>query len=304
MMSPRKKERKQQVTLFSRLEPYLFLLPFVIPLLIFTVYPFINIFIMSMKQDYHALSGAYDGIGFDNFRFIWDDRDFRAAITNTTRYVIGVVPLTTIISIFFAVLLNSKIKFKGFFQTAFFLPMVTSVVAVGLVWRWFYNFDFGLFNFMLGVVGVDPVRWLARPESAMTALIIYGIWSNLPFTIILLLSGLQSVNPQYAVAAKVDGAKDFLIFWKVTLPLLAPTVVLTVILNVISSSRVFTELMPLFSGRPGPARSLYTMVFYIYDAFYVRWRFGPAAAAAVVLFFAVFAFTMLQLLVARRYKHY
>jgi len=138
----------------------------------------------------------------------------------------------------------------------------------------------------------------------MTSLIIYGVWSSLPFTIILLLSGLQSVNPQYAVAAKVDGARDWLIFRKVTLPLLAPTVVLTVILNVISGSRVFTELMPLFNGRPGPGHSLYTMVFYIYEAFYVRWRFGPAAAASVVLFLIVFVFTMMQLFIARRWKHY
>jgi len=164
-MPERTKERKQRISPFTRIEPFLFLLPFFIPLLVFTVYPFLNVGLISVRQNYHALSGNYDGLGFENFRFIWNDRNFRASLTNTFRFVAGVVPLTTVISLFFAVLLNGKIRFKGFFQTAFFLPMVTSVVAVGLVWRWFYNFDFGLFNFILGCSTSTPSAGSATPTT-------------------------------------------------------------------------------------------------------------------------------------------
>jgi multiple sugar transport system permease protein len=303
-MSNLVKAHRRKTSLFPKVEPIFFLLPFIVGLAIFTIYPFVNVMLMSIRQNYNALTGAYDGIGFENFRFIFQDRNFLASLRNTAFYVLGVVPATTILAILFSVLLNSKIRFKGFFQTAFFMPMVTSVIAVGLVWRWLYNVDHGLFNFLLSLFNIDPIRWLTHPNYAIFALIIYGIWSTLPFTIIIILAGLQSVNPQYAVAAKVDGAKDGLIFKKITLPLLAPTIGLVLILNVITTSRVFMELFPLFNGRPGPGHSLYTMVFFIYEMFYVRWRLGPAAAAAVVLFLVVFIFTMAQLYVQRKWKHH
>ncbi len=297
-------ERRRRGSWGARLEPILFLLPFAIGLLIFTVYPFVNVLLLSLRENYQFMTGLHDGIGLGNFRFIFGHRDFVAGLRNTSLYVLGVVPISTALALYFAVMLNSNVKLRGLFQTAFFMPMVTSIAAVGLVWRWLYHADYGLFNYLLSLVGISPIRWLNHPDHALTALIIYGIWSILPFTIIIILSGLQNVNPQYAIAARVDGAKSWLIFRRVTLPLLAPTIGLVLIVNVITTSRVFSELFPLFSGAPGPARSLYTVVFYIYDMFYVRWRLGPAAAAAVILFLIVFAFTMLQMFIQRRWKHY
>lgn len=298
------KERRRKITVGTWLEPIFYILPFAIGLLIFTVYPFVNVLMLSLRENYRFLTGAYDGIGFGNFRFIFNDRDFISGLRNTSLYVLGVVPISTALALFFALMLNSSIKLRGLFQTAFFMPMVTSIAAVGLVWRWLYHFDHGLFNYLLSLFGINPIRWLNHPDYALTALIIYGIWSILPFTIIIILSGLQNVNPQYIVAAKVDGAKSWHIFSRVTLPLLAPTIGLVLIINVISTSRVFSELFPLFSGAPGPARSLYTVVFYIYDMFYVRWRLGPAAASAVILFLIVFVFTMMQMFIQRKWKHY
>ena len=288
----------------GRYEPFLFLSPFLIGLLIFTVYPFLNVLIISFSENYRVLSRTSTGFGFDNYRWIFTDRDFLAGLRNTGIYVLFTVPISTAISIFFALLLNLKLRFTGFFQTSFFLPMVTSVTAVGLVWRWFYNSEYGLFNYILSLFNINPLNWLFDPRLAMTALIIFGIWNILPFTIILILAGLQSVNPQYSVAAKVDGASSPLIFFRITLPLISPTIGLVLIINVISASKVFTELFPLFSGMPGPGYSLYTVVYYIYDTFYLKWRLGPASASAVILLLIVFIFTMLQLYIQRKWKHH
>ena len=288
----------------KRIEPLLFLMPFLIGLFIFTVYPFVNVIIISFRENYRVLSGTSTGLGFENYRFIFTDRDFISALRNTGLYVLFTVPISTALSIFFAVLLNQKLRFTGLFQTAFFMPMVTSVTAVGLVWKWFYNFDFGLFNFLLSLFGVRAINWLNDPNYALTSIVIFGIWSILPFTIILVLSGLQSVNPQYNIAAKVDGAPSWLIFYRIALPLLSPTIGLVLIINVISTSKVFMELFPLFNGMPGPGFSLYTVVYYLYDMFYLKWRLGPAAASAVILFLIVFAFTMIQLFIQRKWKHF
>jgi multiple sugar transport system permease protein len=182
--------------------------------------------------------------------------------------------------------------------------MVTSITAIGLVWKWMFNYDYGIINFCLSLFGVKGINWLNNPAYNLTALIIYGIWSMLPFTIILLLAGFQNVNPQYYTAARVDGAKSGRIFRRITLPLLAPTIGLTIIINMISGSKVFSELFPLFNGKPGSAYSLYTVVYYLYEAFYVKWKLGRAAASAVILFLIVLIFTLMQLLIQRKWKNY
>ena len=182
--------------------------------------------------------------------------------------------------------------------------MVTSIIAVGLAWKWMYNYDYGVFNFFLSTFNIDPINWLNNPKYGLLAVIIYGIWSYLPFTIILVLAGLQNINPLYVTAAKIDGASKSKIFFRITLPLLAPTIGLVLIVNMISASKVFSELFPLFNGKPGAAYSLYTVVYYIYEVFYVKWRLGQASAAAIILFLIVLVFTMLQLFLQRKWKHY
>ncbi|MCL2008250.1 MAG: sugar ABC transporter permease [Treponema sp.] len=296
--------KKSAASIREHIQPFLFLLPFLIGLIIFTVYPFINVIVLSFRENYRILSQTSTGLGLSNYRWIFTDRDFISGLRNTGLYVLFTVPISTALSVFFAVMLNRKLMFTGFFQTAFFMPMVTSVTAVGLVWRWLFNYDYGLFNYLLSFFGVSQINWLNDPAWALIALIIYGIWSMLPFTIILILAGLQSINPQYGIAAMVDGARPMLVFRRITLPLLAPTIGLVLILNVISTSKVFSELFPLFNGRPGPAFSLYTVVYYIYDMFYLKWRLAAAAAAAVILFLIVFVLTMVQLLIQRKWKHY
>ncbi len=286
----------------SFLEPLAYLTPFLIGLFIFTVYPFVNVIVISFKQDYQFLTDEFTSFGFKAYEKIFQDPNFINALKNTGLYVLWVVPIAIVISLFFANLLNQKIRFRRWFQTAYFLPMVTSVTAIGLVWKWLYNFDYGLINFVIKSLGGRAINWLNDPAWNFAALVIYGIWSMLPFTIILLLAGLQNVNPQYYTAAKVDGAGSFMIFRRVTLPLLAPTIGLTMIVNIISASKVFSELFPLFNGKPGAAYNLYTIVYYLFDQFYNKWQLDRAAASAVILFLIVGFFTLLQLLIQKKWN--
>ncbi|MDD4311734.1 MAG: sugar ABC transporter permease [Eubacteriales bacterium] len=284
-------------------EPVAFLAPFMVGLILFTVYPFINVFILSFKQNY-KLSGAFSSFGLKNYADVLSDPNFLNGLKNTGLYVLFVVPIATVLSLFIANALNHDIKLKAVFQTSYFLPMVTSITAVGLVWKWLFNYDYGLINYLLSLFGISAINWLNNPAYNLSALIIYSVWSMLPFTIILLLAGFQNVDPQYYTAARVDGAKSGKIFFRITLPLLAPTIGLTTIINMISASKVFTELFPLFNGKPGSAYSLYTVVYYLYDMFYAQWKLGKAAASAIILFFIVLILTLLQLRIQRKWKNY
>ena len=178
--------------------------------------------------------------------------------------------------------------------------MVTSITAVGLAWRLMYNQQYGILNYVLSFFGVSKIGWLTDPAWSLTALVIFGVWNILPFTIILLLSGLQNINELYYTAARVDGAKEGRIFRRITVPLLAPTIFLVCIVNTISSFKVFSELYPLFKGDPGPVYNLYTVVYYIRYMMMENREYGYAAAAAVILFLFIFVFTMIQLFVKKK----
>lgn len=303
-MMKSKSQKKSRLIFGSIIEPSLFLAPFLIGLVIFTVYPFVNVILLSFKEDYNMLTGVFSGIGFQNYADVVSDPNFLSGLRNTFLYALFVVPIATALSLLIANMMNGNIKLKGLFQTCYFLPMVTSVTAVGLVWKWLYNYDYGLINYLLSLFGVNAINWLNDPRYNLPALIIYGIWSMIPFTTILLLAGFQNVDPKYYTAARVDGAKDSKIFFRITLPLLAPTIGMTLIVNTISASKVFSELFPLFNGKPGSAYSLYTVVYYLYDAFYVQWKLGRAASSAVILFIIVLILTIVQLFIQRKWKNY
>lgn len=287
---------------FDTTEPWLYLMPFLVFIIVFTLYPIINVFVVSFKNDYNFLKGDYKGIGFENFKSVLNDKEFKQSLLNTFLYVLFVVPLSTAIAIIFSYLLNKKIKGHAFFQTAFFMPMVTSITAVGLIWRFMYNKEYGLFNFILTKMGLNPIGWVVDSKYSLLALIIFGIWNILPFTIILLLSGLQNINEQYYTAAKVDGAGPLKIFFRITVPLLSPTIFLVCIINTISCFKVFSELYPLFNGKPGPYYNLYTVVYYIRYAMIEKHEYGLAAASAVILFFCILVFTLIQLWLKKRLR--
>lgn len=294
----------QKPTWKSTLKGYLYLLPALLILIVFNIYPIIKSFLMSFYTDYDFFNDIVYEYGFDNFIQLFNDPNFIQGLTNTGIYVLGVVPISIILSLGIAVLLNSKIKFSNLFRTIYFLPFVTSVVAVAIVWSWIFHSDYGLLNYFLGWFGIDPIEWLNDPNYAMPALIILSIWKGLGFNIIIFLAGLQNIGDQYYLAAKVDGASPWARFKNITLPLLSPTLFFVSIISIINAFKVFDEIFALFNGRPGPANSALTVVYYIYQKFYEEWEFGLASAAAFVLFIIIFIFTIIQLIVGKRFVHH
>jgi multiple sugar transport system permease protein len=292
-----KRERMKQSA-----EPWLYLLPFMVFFIVFIFYPAVNVLILSFKQNYSHLRGTFDGLGFENYRMILEDGKFRQALLNTFLYVIFVVPVSTALSTLAAQLLNRRIRGIAIFQTAFFMPMVTSVTAVGLVWRFMYNQKYGVFNFVLSKLGLAPVGWVDDSAWSLVSLVIFGIWNILPFTIILLMAGLQNIDEKYYIAARIDGARPLKIFTRITIPLLSPTIFLVLIVNTISCFKVFSELYPLFNGKPGPYYNLYTVVYYIRYAMVEKRKYGYAAAASMIFFLFVSIFTFLQLRLKSRMR--
>lgn len=288
--------------IFNILEPYLYLLPFFAGIFVFIFYPVINVFLLSFKENYSHLRNTYSGLSFNNYVEVITDPKFRQAMLNTFLYVLFVVPISTAISLIFATLLNQKIRGIAFFQTAYFMPMVTCITAVGLVWKLMFNKSYGIINQFLGLFGIEKIGWVVDSKWSLAALIIFGIWNIMPFTIILMLSGLQNINEMYYTAAKVDGAKTMKIFFRITVPLLTPTIFLVSIVNTISSFKVFSELFPLFNGKPGPYYNLYTVVYYIRYAMIEKRQYGIAAAGAVILFICIMFFTIIQLSLQKKMR--
>lgn len=291
----------ERITARTFIEPLVYLLPFIVVVSVFMVYPIITVFLNSFLEDYNYLANTYSGFGLGNYSALFSDKEFVEALQNTFIYVGCVVPISTVLSLAIAILLNKKLKGTSIFQFAYFLPMVTATIAVGIVWKWMYHYDYGLINYFIQVLGGEPVHWMEDPIMAKAALIIYGIWGKLPFTVILFLSGLQTIDEQYYTAAKVDGAGSKKILFRITIPLLSPTIALVLIINIINTSKVFNEVFALFNGKPGPGYSLYTVVYYIYENFYHEMNVSIACAAALVLFAIVFLMTLLQTAVQKRW---
>ncbi len=293
-----------QPTMKKTMKAALYLIPALLIIGTFSIYPIIKSFFMSFYTDYDYFKDLVFARGFDNYKEIFQDPEFWKSLSNTLIFVIGVVPLSIIISLFIATLLNQKIKFRGLFRTIYFLPFVTSVVAVSIVWRWIFHSQYGVLNYFLGLFGISPINWLSDPNWAMPSLIILAIWKGLGYNIIIFLAGLQNINQQYYLAAKIDGAGAWERFKNITVPLLSSTTFFISIVSIINSFKVFDEVYALFGGQPGPAGSAETIVYYIYNKFYGEWNFGVASAAAYVLFLIIFIFTLIQLYVGKKKVNY
>ncbi|MFN3283574.1 MAG: carbohydrate ABC transporter permease [Pseudothermotoga sp.] len=240
--------------------------------------------------------------------FFLESRDknlFIKAIYNTLYYVILSVPTTIALALVIALLLNSNIKLRAFFRTAYFIPFVTSVVAISLVWRWIFDDAYGLLNYLLSFLRISKIAWLKDERWTIPTIAIVSIWKTVGYDAVILLAGLQNIDKSYYEAAQVDGATTWDRFIHITWPLLSPTTFFLLIVSLISSFKVFTEIYVLYSGLPGPYNnSGMTMVYYVFDRFYVQQRMGLACAAAYVLFAIILIFTGLQFWLSRKTVEY
>lgn len=270
---------------------WLFLLPSLLVILVFNIYPLLRSLYMSFQKG-SLINQSYAGL--ENYQKIMHDPVFFRALKNTALYTFTVVPIGMILSLLISWIIFEKIKHKSFFETIFFMPYVTSTIAIGIVFRYFFNGSYGIINYILGWFGISPINWLDSIQMSMPTLIIFGIWSSLAFNIIILLSGFRGIDEDHFKIAKMFGATNWEIFRKITFPELIPTITFLLTVNVISSFKVYTEVYALFGGTAGIANSATTAVYYIYDKFHVAGRPGVAMAATVVLFVIILIVTFIQ----------
>lgn len=279
----------------------LFLLPNLIGFLIFTAIPVGAAFILAF-YDYDLLLGA-NWAGLENFREMFTtDEVFRAALFNTVYFTAVSVPLSVVLGLVTAMLVNQALRGIVIFRSIFLLPYVTVTVALSLVWKWIYLPDIGLINSVLGVFGIDGPPWLTSGTWAMPALILMSVWKGFGYNMVIFLAGLQGIPDHLYDAAKVDGATAWRRFLNVTLPLLSPTTFFVVVISVISSFQVFDQALIMTNGGPGTATT--TLVLYIYQKGFQSFEMGYAAAVALVLFAVIFVFTVVQFLFQRRWVTY
>ena len=270
---------------------WLFLLPSLGVILLFNIYPLIRSFWMSFQKG-SLLKLQFTGLS--NYQKVLADPVFHKALMNTALYAFVVVPVALCISVVIAWIIFEKVKHKSVFETIFFMPYVTSTIAIGIVFRYFFNGSYGLINFLLGLVGIPAVNWLDNVNMSMPTLIIFGIWTGLAFNIIILLAGLRNIDPEHFKIAKMFGATEKEIFWRITFPQLVPTIAFLSTVNLIGAFKVYTQVYALFGGTAGVANSAITAVYYIYDKFHVAGRPGIAMAATVILFVIILIATFFQ----------
>ena len=288
---------------------WLYLLPAMLFLGIFMVYPLIDVFIYSFEEGYNSASQTYYGTGMYNYSYVLHDPYFLQAIRNTFILVVITVPLSTLLALLISVALSSVKALKKLFQTIYFLPYVTNTLAVGLVFMILFKktaYSDGLINLVLKLFGQGPVDFIDGPYWAkMLVLCIYTIWIVMPFKVLILTSALASVNPNYYNAARVDGTSRFRIFIRITLPMISPTVFYLIITGFIGAFKAYSDAVALF-GTDLNAAGMNTIVGYVYDMLFGNGGGYPsyASAAAILLFVIVLTITCINLLVSKKHVYY
>lgn len=276
--------RRQQKTAI------LFLLPNLIGFLIFILYPVFRAFVISLTNwDGFA---TMDFIGLKNYISLFGDESFNISLKNTLWYTVVTVPLSIIFGILMALLMNIKIPGIKVFRTVYFLPQVTSMIAIGLVWSMVLA-NYGPVNQALMAFGVqEPPKWISSSAWALISVEIVTIWRSMGYNAIILLAGLQGISAELYEAAKLDGADSGQRFMYITLPMLSPTIFFCLVTQMISSFKVFDVIMAMTQG--GPGRATNVLAYYIYNKSFVDYRFGYASSAAFILFFIILVMTLIQ----------
>lgn len=288
---------------------FLYLLPAFVFLGFFLVYPLIDVFVYSFQENYNFASQTYTGVGLYNYAYVLHDPYFLQALKNTFLLVIITVPLSTGLALLISLCLSSIQKLRELFQTVFFLPYVTNTLAVGLVFMILFRktaYSDGFVNLILNDMGFASVDFLSGPYWAkMLVLCLYTVWIVMPFKILILTSALASVDQTYRNAARVDGASRGRIFWRITLPMISPSLFYLVITGFIGAFKAYSDAVALF-GTDLNAAGMNTIVGYVYDMLYGNAGGYPsyASAAAILLFAIVLTITCINLLVSKKYVHY
>lgn len=306
---------------------YLFLLPALLVLAVFHFFPLFYAFYISL-HNWRLRRGAF--LGLENYQRALHTKDFWEAFGNTTFFAIGTVPVTMALALFFAYLLFQNVRFLSFFRTVYFLPYITSTVAAAAIWVWIFNTRSGVLNQLLKAlfgpqymlrwlqepkglfallatpVGLTLPGWLQGPSLALVSIMVMAIWHLIGFDIVLFLAGLGNINRELYEAARIDGAGEWALFRRITLPLLSPTIFFLTVISTIGAFKAFNEIYVMSTSAGvggaagGPLNSTQTMVVYIYNLFYSSKQLGFGSAVAFLLFAVILVLTLLQLWLGRR----
>lgn len=304
---------------------FLFLLPAVLILIAFRVIPILLSVRMSLFD--WGMAGPRAFVGLTNYLQVLKDPMFYKSLLNTGWYILFEVPTTLLLSLFIALMLNQQIRGLSIYRTIYYLPVVTSIVAVSVVWKWLLHPERGVLNYLLSLIGVTGIRWLQDPRGvfqlllgtrgenlpyalrgpsiAMLALVLMGIWKALGYNIVIFLAGLQNIPKTYYEAARIDGATGFKTFWKVTWPLLSPTTYYVLIMSSIAAFETFAQVW-IMTGPPpgGPLSTTKVVMYYFYENAFELWRLGYGASIAFVAFLIIFGLTVFQRMFLERKVHY
>lgn len=277
---------------------YIMVAPTIIGLVVLNVWPFIQTIYASFCE--HLGFGHYKFIGFQNYIDMFQNTDFWRATVNTLVFCVLTVPVGIFLSLLVAILLNAKVNFKGGFRTIFFLPMVCAPAAVTMVWRWIFNSEYGILNQILGT----RIAWVTDPKSALVSCAIVAVWNAIGYDAVLLLSGLQNISKSYYEAASIDGAGKITQFFKITLPMISPTLFVTMIMRLMTSLKVY-DLIYMMVEKTNPAlSSVQSLIYLFYRESFVAGSRGSGSAIAVWTVLIIGLATVIQFIGQKKWVNY
>lgn len=287
--------------LLHRSKPYLMILPAITFFILFFIYPIFYMISLSFTS-WNLINPAKEFIGFENYIELITSSDFHTVLINTLVYTLLVVSLSITIALLLALWLNKKGYIYTLAQGAIFSPYIISLVSVALLWLWIMDPDYGLLNWVLRLIGVPPLKWLAHPSTALLSLVVVGIWKIIGYNTLVLMAGLQSIPKDIYEAASIDKSSKWTIFYKITLPMLSPTLFFLLIVTTISSFKVFDTVQVMTQG--GPINSTNMLVYYIYENSFNFYKVGYASAAGVALVLIIGILTVFHFVFLSKRVHY
>lgn len=282
---------------WQKFEPYLFLLPALIILGIIVFYPAIQAFSLSFTRYEYDLTQPPQWVGWKNFQTLWQDELFRKTIINTLIYILGVVPALVILPLFLAILVNQKLKGINWFRTAYYTPVVISMVVAGLAWKALYWSNGILNQFWLNLGFEKGLPWLTSTDWAIWSVMIVTIWKGLGYYMVIYLAGLQGISLELYEAASIDGSDDWRKHWDITIPLMKPYLFLVAVISALNASKIFEEVYLLTQG--GPRNSSKTIVYYIYEKAFQELNISYACTIGLILFLVILVLSIANLLISR-----
>ncbi|WP_231571034.1 carbohydrate ABC transporter permease [Gordoniibacillus kamchatkensis] len=305
MLDERKQAKKRRFNPRTRGDyfwGYLMIAPTVLGLLVFSIWPVFQTLYFSFTS--WGSFGNYEWTGTDNYKAMFADPMFWMALRNTFIYTCVTIPCAIALSIVAAVLLNQKIRGVTLYRTLYFLPVVTMPSAVAMVWKWLYNADYGLINYLLGAIGIKGPSWLTDPDIALYSMVIVAVWAAIGNNMVIFLSGLQGIPVSYYEAAAIDGAGSFKNFIFITLPLLTPTIFFVTIISLIGAFQVFDLVFMMIGPNSIVIEQTQSVVFLFYKNAFMLNNKGYAAAIAMVLFVIILLVTIVQMKLQKKWVHY